>query len=205
MYPKNIKHDIKYFFNQLIDYNLTNKSFLDIKQEFYKFLKNINVDLQQIIIKTNQKNLIRGGFTKGIFLEYILIPEEKKDILIKYFFSNSNIYVGTLKINNVIYHKFHSQKFIRDKLFHEDFQMVLENINNDNYKLHIEEKYINNNCRIGKIHYVSPESNKELYINLLKSKLIEEGQEVLKAYDYDNLIEEISDVYSILLHIEHIN
>lgn len=199
--PKNIKNDTKSLFNQLIDFNLNKFTYEDMEKEFYKFLKNINIDLQEIVKTTHQKNLIRGGFLKGIFLEYILIPEEKKDILIKYFFSNSNIYVGTLTINHIIYHKFHSEKLIRDKLFHEDFQMTLEDINNENYKLHIDENYINNTCRIGKISYKS----KEEQLKLLKSKLIEEGHEVLKAYDYINLIEEISDVYSILLHIKEIS
>lgn len=196
--PKNIKYFIKEFFNELINFNLNKKSYSEIKEDFFKFLKNINIHIDIINKVTNQKNLLRGGFLKGIFLEYILIPEEKKDILIKYFFSTSNIYVGSLKIKNIIYHKFHSEKIIRDNLFHEDFIMTLEHINNENYSF-IEEKYINNSCRIGKISYIK---DKNIYINLLKSKLIEEGHEVLKAYDYENLIEEISDVYSILLHIE---
>jgi hypothetical protein len=201
---KNIQNDKKYFFNQLIDFNLSTKNLKEIQEEFYKFLKNININLQEIIKVTNQKNLIRGGFTKGIYLHYILIPEEKKEILIKYFFSSSNIYVGIVKIKNIIYHKFHSEKLIRDKLSHEDFQMFLEEIDSNNYQF-IDEKYINNTCRIGKISHFPQETHKEVYLNLLKSKLIEEGQEVLKAYTYDNLIEEIGDVYSILLHIENLN
>ena len=112
--------------------------------------------------------------------------------------------MGILKIKNIIYHKFHSEKLIRDKLSHENFQMFLEDIDNNSDKF-IDEQYINNTCRLGKISYISPENNKEAYVNLLKSKLIEEGQEVLKAYTYENLVEEIGDVYSILLHMENLN
>ena len=197
---QNIRSEIKYFFNQLIDYNLSTKNFKEIKEEFYKFLKDININLEEIIKSTNTKNLIRGGFIKGIYLEYILIPEEKKDILIKYFFSSSNIYVGILQIKHIIYHKFFCNKLIRDKCAHEDFQLILDHINNENPQV-IQEKYINNICRIGKISYIK---NKEEHIQLLKSKLIEEGNEILKAYNYDNLIEEIGDVYSILLSIEEL-
>ncbi len=196
MYIKNIKHYIKDFFNELIQFNINAKSFLEVKEEFYKFLKNININLEEIKAATNRKNLVRGGFTKGIFLEYILIPEEQKDILIKYFYNVSNIYVGNVKIKNIIYHKFYSQKIIRDNLACNNFIML--DMEDPNL---IEEKYINNISRIGKISYIR---DKETNLNLLKSKLIEEGNEVLKAYNYENLIEEIGDIYSILLHIENI-
>ena len=46
---KNIQKDKKYFFNQLIDFNLSTKNLKEIKEEFYKFLKNINVNLEEII------------------------------------------------------------------------------------------------------------------------------------------------------------
>jgi hypothetical protein len=196
MYIKNIKHYIKDFFNELIQFNIKTKSFLEVKEEFFKFLKNININLEEIKAATNRKNLVRGGFTNGIFLEYILIPEEQKDILIKYFYSVSNIYVGNVKIKNIIYHKFYSKKIIRDNLACNNFIMLdVEDLNL------IEEQHINNIYRIGKISYIK---DKETHLSLLKSKLIEEGHEVLKAYNYENLIEEIGDIYSILLHIENI-
>lgn len=185
----------KEYFKYIIEFNSENLSIKILLDKFYNFLKENKIELSIVEKNSESKNLLRSGFNKGRFIEYILIPNNNKKSLEYYFFGNNKIYAGALNMYNNIYHKFYSLKLIRDENFDKDFIIVYEDINEFNYKEYIKEEYVNNNCRIGKVNILSQEEKTKY----LKIKLVEEWLEVLKANDYENLIEELGDFYCILM------
>ena len=185
----------KDIFKSIIEFNLDNISTKILLNKFHNFLQENKIDLSIIEKGSKNKNSLRGGFNKGRFIEYILIPNNNKKSLDYYLFGNNKIYAGVLNLYNNIYHKFYSLKLIRDGDFDNDFVIVYEDINEDNYKTYIKEEHINNNCRIGKVNML----NQQEKTKYLKIKLVEEWLEVLKATDDENLIEELGDFYCVLM------
>jgi hypothetical protein len=185
----------KEYFKHIINFNSGNIQTEILLNEFQNFLKENKIEIDLIEKDYKNKNSLRGGFNKGRLIEYILIPNNNKKATEYYFFGNNKIYAGALNLYNNIYYKFYSLKLIRDEDFDKDFIIVYEDINENNYKEHIKEEHINNNCRIGKINIL----NEENKIKYLKIKLVEEWLEVLKATDEKNLIEELGDYYCVLI------
>lgn len=91
-------------------------------------------------------------------------------------------------------------KLIRDLNFDKDFIMVFNDINESNYEEYIKKEDIVNNNRIGKVKIL----NFEEKIHYLKIKLVEECLEVINSPNYNNLIEELGDVYCILMCLNNI-
>lgn len=183
----------KKFFLNIINFIKDHISFNELWNAYKEFLNNLNVTFEEIEKISKKKDVIRGSFLKKIFLEYILIPREQEIIINKYFYSTNNIYNGQIIINNEIYYKFFTFKIIRDNLESPTF-LITENSIEDNYEKLFKINHNKTQTIIGKIKYLN---NQKQYMEVLKCKLIEEGNEVMNSKQ-NTLFEEIGDVYSIL-------
>jgi hypothetical protein len=170
----------------IINFNRDLISIDTLKNHILNLLKTFNKPQEEFFQEINNKNIKRSLFTKNIYLEYTLIHNDNEKILHKVFFDGNSIYSGKVLVNNHIYHKFLFNKAVRDDLS----KIGLEPIEHENFNLLIPDK----EKSFGKILY----KNNQEYINLLKEKLIEEGLEVLKTKNINDLIEEIGDVYTLL-------
>jgi hypothetical protein len=183
----------KKLFLNIINFIKDHISFNELWNAYKEFLNNLNVTFEEIEKISKKKDVIRGSFLKKIFLEYILIPREQEIIINKYFYSTNNIYNGQIIINNEIYYKFFTFKIIRDNLESPTF-LITENSIEDNYEKLFKINHNKTQTIIGKIKYLN---NQKQYMEVLKCKLIEEGNEVMNSKQ-NTLFEEIGDVYSIL-------
>jgi hypothetical protein len=184
------------FFKRIIEFIQNIISLEEFNNKYQEFLKDISVNQEEIDYFISKKNIERGNFLKGTFLEYVLIPKEENFILNKYFKSTNNIYNGTFLIKDNIYYKFFTFKLIRDNLQNENF-LTTENEQFENLI-----KINNKKTIIGKIQYLT---NKNEYNKALKCKLVEEANELLNSKTRNHLLEEIADVYTIIIIINKIS
>jgi len=163
-------------------------SFNNLLNTFFSLIGDLKVPLEEVAQRTAKKNQIRGGFSKRIMMEYILIPPISPYALDSFLGAN-NIFSGIKIIENQTYYKFITHKAIRDHLprltlsFHELFT--------------IKDPLI----PIAKVFIAAEEE----FFRAIRLKLIEETKEVLYSKTSEELQEELGDVYGILLAIGEMN
>jgi predicted house-cleaning noncanonical NTP pyrophosphatase (MazG superfamily) len=176
----------KRFLDSTIEYNMELINLKKVFDVFFHMLKNLNINLEEVITYMNEKNSQRGEFKKKIVMHAIYIPITQMSIIKKYFYSNNNIYNGHVLINNNKYYCFITEKAIRDS--NQDLLLV-ENIS----------KVINNDLNKLIAHIML--GDEKLFAQKLKQKLMEEAREVLYAQDLKKTLEELADVYTILVNL----
>lgn len=176
----------KIFLNDVVDFNKNILKIQDIWGKFDTLLQHLNINLQDVIQVANIKNQKRGAFTKNIFMEYLLIPKTNQTILNKYFFSSNSIYEGTV-IYNTTYYKFFTYKAIRDDIP----GMLLITNEKELHNVPIADNLIAKVVILDNL----------LFQEALKRKLIEETKEVIDSDSFQELQEELADVYTVLKQI----
>ena len=148
---------------------------LDVLNALVKALK---INKRQLKKIHRKKYRTKGGFKKGVFAYFVKIkPEDNYKEKYKYKDITKDILLivpnGDNESNFI-----QINKLIRDKV----------------------AKFLKKNKQTPPYYeYV----NGEKKMVLLKNKLLEEAQEVFEAKDYSSLMEEIGDVYDVLLGIMH--
>jgi hypothetical protein len=181
---------------KMIDFNRNKITLKETMEFILNTIKSLSIDLNFFFNNIEKKNNKRGLFNNNLFAEYFFINDKDENNISKLFFDGNNIYSGIVYIQNKIYHSFLFNKAVRDNLSNinriSEFKMEL--IENENFES-LEDLDKKNFIK------VSYKKNEE-YIKLLKQKLIEEGLEVLKAHNKDDICEEIGDIYMILQTME---
>jgi predicted house-cleaning noncanonical NTP pyrophosphatase (MazG superfamily) len=189
--------ELQSFITQCIAFNLDQINLNILIESFYQLLKVIKtedlqetINLENIIFIMHRKIQQRGGFTKNMILEYLLISASQNDLLNKYFNSPNNLFAGKILMDNQEYYKFYTYKAIRDN------NSQLRYIYQDDLSL---EKNVNfDSTPIGKIII----ANHEIFYNFLKIKLIEEAREVYHSLTLEETIEELADVYTVITTLQ---
>lgn len=163
----------KEFFPILMNWYEQNKPAQELVEPFWNFTKTLGLSKEDIVVAMELKKQLRGGFKNNLFLDSVFINQKEDKLLQMYLSSPNNIFYGRIIKDNNIYYQFKTLKVVRDKL-----------------------------CSRGDVIVVTTEALEDkVFIEFLRRKLFEELNEVIRARNKTDLIEEMADVYTIIYEL----